>query len=309
MFTPFYHQLLRRYQIAFGSLFNNVTLLRVNGALEEQERFTLPIEYSSHEAWMARYHRDPDLNRRSEVTVPRLGYEMTSIRYDASRQLNSFNQRTRPRLDGDLNSVRRYFMPTPYVMSISLYALTRNLEDANQITEQILPYFTPNYDLLVKLIPSVGILDRMRIVLDGTPQWVDNYEETALDSKRDITLTFNFNALINLYGPISTTPPAIIRTVLVDLYNAQPEMSLELPSYYLTDALDRLTLESGTGRLIDESVVSSAADIARVVAMRITPDPIDAPPTMPVNTTTTIIEYANGTVTNVFTGQDEVVGS
>jgi len=309
MFTPFYHQLLRRYQIAFGSLFNNLTLLRVNGALEEQERFTLPIEYASQEAWIARYHRDPDLNRRTEVTVPRLGYEMTGIRYDASRQLNSFNQRTRPRLDGVNNSVRRYFMPTPYVMSISLYALTRNLEDANQIAEQILPYFTPNYDLLVKLIPSMGILDRMRIVLDGTPQWVDNYEETGLDSKRDVILTFNFNALINLYGPISTTPPAIIRKIFIDLYNAEPDMSLELPSYYLTDALDRLILESGDGRLIDESLVTSAQDIARVITMQITPNPLDAPPTKPVNATTTITEYANGTVTNVFTGQDELVGS
>lgn len=309
MFTPFYHQLLRRYQIAFGSLFNNLTLLRVNGALEEQERFTLPIEYASQEAWIARYHRDPDLNRRTEVTVPRLGYEMTGIRYDASRQLNSFNQRTRPRLDGVNNTVRRYFMPTPYVMSISLYALTRNLEDANQIAEQILPYFTPNYDLLVKLIPSMGILDRMRIVLDGTPQWVDNYEETGLDSKRDVILTFNFNALINLYGPISTTPPAIIRKIFIDLYNAEPDMSLELPSYYLTDALDRLILESGDGRLIDESLVTSAQDIARVITMQITPNPLDAPPTKPVNATTTITEYANGTVTNVFTGQDELVGS
>lgn len=310
MFAPFYHQLLRKYQLAFGSLFNQITLIRTNTTGREQERFVVPIEYSSQEAWLSRFRRDPDLNRRSEVTVPRLAYEMTGLRYDSSRQLNPFNQRTRPTADGSLDNMRRYFVGTPYVMTLSLYGLTRNVEDANQIVEQILPYFTPNYDLLVKLIPSLGILDRMRIVMDGTPQWVDNYEETALDSKRDVTLTFNFNALINLYGPVSSVPPAIIRHVFVDLYQAQQSTLLVTPGYYLTDALDRLLLENGTGRLVDESVVTGdIRALARLVSLEVQPDPLDAPPTKPVDATTTVTEYTDATVTNVFTGQNEVVGS
>lgn len=308
MFTPFYHRLMRKYQIAFGSLFNNVTLFRYNGASEEQERFVVPIEYSSQEAWIARLHRDPDLDRRSEVTVPRMAFEMTNIRYDPSRQLNSMNQRLRPTLDQSLTAMRRYFVGAPYLMSISLYALTRNLEDANQITEQIVPYFTPNYDLLVKLIPSLGILDRMRIVMDGSPQWTDNYEETALDSKRDVMLTFNFTAQVNFYGPISALPPAIIRKIFVDFYEGDREIEFVLPSYYLTDSLDRLVLENNLGRLVDESVGTSVRDMARIISLEIQPDPIDAPPVKPVNSTTTITEYANATITNVFTGQDEIVG-
>jgi len=309
MFAPFYHQLLRKYQLAFGSLFNQITLIRSNSTNTEQERFLVPIEYSSQEAWLSRFRRDPELTRRSEVTVPRMAYEMTGLRYDSSRQLNPFNQRTRPTGDGSLQNMRRYFVGTPYVMSLSLYALTRNVEDANQIVEQILPYFTPNYDLLVKLIPSLGILDRMRIVMDATPQWVDNYEETGLDSKRDITLTFTFNALINLYGPVSSVPPAIIRHVFVDLYRADETTSFTMPAYYLTDALDRLLMENGTGRLIDESVVTGdIRELARLVSLEIQPDPEDAPPTKPVDATMTVTEYADGTVTNVFTGQSEVVG-
>lgn len=309
MFAPFYHQVIRKYQIAFGSLFNNVTLIRNNSTGREQERFVIPIEYSSQEAWLSRYRRDPELTRRSEVTVPRMAFEMTGLRYDNTRQLNPLNQRTRPTLDGSLNNMRRYFVGTPYVMSLSLYALTRNVEDANQIVEQITPYFTPNYDLLVKLIPSIGILDRMRIVMDGNPQWVDNYEETALDSKRDVTLTFNFNAHVTMYGPISAVPPSIIRKVYVDLYEAGRDTTLMTPSYYLTDALDRLILENTTGRLIAETTVQDIRDVARLVSLEILPDPVDAPPTKPVNTTTTITDYQNGTVTNVFTGQDEFVGS
>lgn len=309
MFTPFYHHIMRKYQIAFGSLFNNITLLRENGAGEEQERFVLPIEYSSQEAWLSRMHRDSDLDRRSEVTVPRLAYEMTSFRYDPSRHLNSLNQSYRQRLDTRVDSVRRYFAGAPYIMTLSLYALTRNMEDANQIVEQIVPYFTPDYTLMIKLIPSMGILDRMRIVMDGAPSWTDNYEETGLDSKRDILITFNFNAQVTFYGPISPFPPSIIRKIIIDLYGADYENSFANPVYYLTDSLDRLMLESGNGegRLLDESVVASIRDIARVLEMTIVPDPIDAPPVKPVNTTTTITNFDDASVRNVFSGQSETV--
>lgn len=309
MFVPFYHQIIRKYQIAFGSLFSNMTLLRYTSADAEQERYVVPIEYSSQEAWLARMRRDPDLTRRSEVTVPRLAFEMTSFRYDQSRQLNNLNQRMRPTLNGNIRGGRRYFVGTPYIMSFNLYALTRNVEDANQIVEQVVPYFTPDYTLMVRLLPSLGILDRMRIVMDNAPQWNDNYEDVALDSKRDVLLTFSFNAHATFYGPISPVPANIIRKVIVDLYGANYQQLLTGPSYYLTDALDRLMMESGTGRIITEDTQSDIQDIARLISLTVEPDPINAPPEKPVETTTTLTEYDNATVTNVFTGVDEVVGS
>lgn len=294
MFAPFYHQLLRRYQIAFGSLFKSLTLVRDDATGKEAQRFVVPLEYTARESWLARMRQDPNLDRHESVVVPRMAFEMTGMRYDPSRKLNSLNQRVSPSIGGDIRSPRRYFVPTPYVLSFSLYALTRSVEDANQITEQILPYFAPDYSLLVRLIPSLGILDRMRIVIDGSsPQWSDSFETAGYAETREIILTFNFSVSVNLYGPISPIPPAIIRHIMVDLYEVPESTVFGTPNYFLTDDLSRLNLEDVTGRLIDEDSNVDIRSFARQARIDIVPNPIDAPPYKPTEATSTLMEYRN----------------
>lgn len=308
MFAPFYHQLLRRYHIAFGSLFNNLTLVRNDANNKEAQRFVVPLEYTARESWLSRMRQDPNLDRHDSVTVPRLAYEMTAMRYDPTRKLNSLNQRTLTSLDGNIKMARRYFSPTPYVLSFSLYALTRSVEDANQITEQIIPYFTPSYSLLVKLIPSLGILDRMKIVMEsGSPQWSDSFETSQFAETREILLTFNFSVSANFYGPISAVPPSIIRHIMVDLYNLPSGATLSAPNYFILDDLSRVLLEDVSGRLIDEDSNVDLISFAKQARIDIVPNPLDAAPVKPVNTTTTITEYYNGEVFNVFTGRDEIL--
>lgn len=307
MFAPFYHQLLRRYHIAFGSLFDSLTLVRNDATGQEAQRFVVPIEYTSRESWLSRMRQDPNLERRESVVVPRLAYEMTGMRYDATRKLNSLNQRTLAAADGNTRTVRRYFAGTPYVLSFSLYALTRSVEDANQITEQIIPYFTPDYSLLVRLIPSLGILDRMKIVMEGgSPQWSDSFETAQYAETREIILTFNFSVSANFFGPISPVPPSIIRHIMVDLYEIPNSVVMGSPNYFLFDDLSRIRLEDSSGRLIDEDSNIDLRAFAKQARIDIVPNPLDAPPIKPVDTTTTITEYVNGEIYNSFTGQDTV---
>ena len=295
MFTPFYHQLLRRYHIAFGSLFKNITLLRNDVTGDEVQRLVIPIEYANREGWLTRMRQDPDLDNQPAIVVPRLAYEMTGMRYDPARKLNSLNQRTSPGRDAALNTVRRWFAGTPYVLSFNLYAIARSVEDANQITEQILPTFTPDYSLLLRLIPSLGILDRVRIVMEnGSPQWSDNFETTSFQTTREIVLTFSFTMSAMFYGPVSAIPPNIIRHIMVDLYEIPNSAIMEGSTFLLTDALHRLQLEDRTGRLLDESSIVDLRAFARQARIDIVPNPLNAPPVKPVNTTTTITEYVDG---------------
>lgn len=310
MFAPFYHELLRKYHIAFGSIFKNITLLRRDAVGDEQQRIVIPIEYSNRELWLTRLRQDPDLSLRRELVVPRLGYEMSSLRYDPSRKLNSLNQRLSPTRNASLTTARRYFVGTPYVLTFNLYAITRSIDDANSITEQILPIFTPDYSLLVRLLPSVGILDRMRIVLEsGSPQWTDTYETAGTEDTREIILTFTFNVSATFYGPISPVSPSIIRHIMVDLYNIPSDSIIEGPRYMLTDALDRLQLENNTGRLLDESSIIDLRDFARVARLDVVPNPIDALPIKPVDTTAVVYEYQDGKQINPFSGEDVEIGT
>ena len=309
MFTPFYHQLLRKYHIAFGSIFKNITLLRNDTTDDELQRIVVPIEYSAREGWLNRMRQDPDLDQEIGITLPRLAFEMTAMRYDPTRKLNSLNQRTRPSREGALTTARRFFVGTPYVLSFNLYAITRSLEDANQITEQILPTFAPDHSLLLRLIPTLGLLDRTRIVLEGgSPQLLDNYETAGLESAREIILTFGFSMSAMLYGPVSALSPKIIRHIMVDLYEIPNATLMEGPTYLLTDALDRLELENSTGRLLDESSIISLRDFARQVRIDIKPDPLDALPVKPVNSTTTITNYVDGKQTYPILGTDDDIG-
>jgi hypothetical protein len=186
-----------------------------------------------------------------------------------------------------------------------LYAVTRSVEDANQIIEQIIPYFTPDYTMLVNVIPSMGIKDRMRIVMDGNPQWVDSYLENGFPKTREIIQTFTFNVAANFYGPISSTPPSIIRKVIVDLYDAPSEAALVGPLYILQSDNTRFLLDDGASKLLNEANISDLKDLARLTRMVIDPDPLDAPPVKPVETVTTITDFVDGRVANPATGEDQ----
>lgn len=287
MFAPFYHELLRKYHIAFGSIFKNLTVVRDDATGDELQRMVLPIEYANREGWLTRLRQDPELNNQAAIVLPRLAFEMTSMRYDPARKLNSLNQRTSPGRDANLNRVRRYFVGTPYILTFNLYAITRSIEDANQITEQILPIFNPDYSMLIRLIPSLGIMDRMRVVLDGgSPQWSDTYETANFPTTREIVLTWTFNVSAHFYGPVSAVPPSIIRHIMMDLYDIPSDKIMEGPNYFITDALHRILLEDKRGRLIDEDSIIDLRAFARQARIEIVPNPIDALPQKPVNTTT-----------------------
>ena len=305
--SPFYHQLLRRYTIAFGQMFANLTLLRYDAQGDEHNRFVVPLEYSAREAWLTRVRTDPDLDRGNAIVVPRMAFEMAGLRYEPTRKTNTLNKRlTLGSLPDGMSGLRKYFVGTPYVLTFNLYAITRSIDDANQIMEQIVTHFSPDQSVLVRAIPCAGIVDRMRIGLDpGSPTWVDTYEEAGLVSTREIVLTFTFSAAVNLFGPISTTPSNIIRTVIVDMHSASYGAVLMDPAYLLTDSLDRLTQESNVGRLLTEDDPSELRESSRISRMVIVPNPLDAQPPKPVDSTTTTTNYIDGYTVNPITGQDQ----
>lgn len=302
MYTPFYHQLIRRYQMAFGAMFSSLELVRETTNRDEAHRFVVPIEYVPRETWLTRLRTDPELTAKvSSNVIPRLGYEMSSIRYDASRKLNGL----RPRVHvGAANDIQRYFTGTPYLMTFNLYAVTRHIEDMNQLVEQILPYFSPDQTLTVRVLPSLGVMDRMRIVMMGEPQWADSAETDGFSKTREVIVTFTFTAAVTFYGPIASAPNALIRKVIVDLYETPYSTQLTDSVILASSSYDRLVLDQ-TGYILDESTILDLRDVARISRMTVEPSPSSAPPVHPVNTTTTIVDYVDGRQSNPWTGEDE----
>lgn len=191
----FYHSITRKIIVAFGSLFSNIRIQRkaVDGA---SQTIAIPIAYAPKEKWLVRLDQDPNLDNHTYITLPRLSFEITGMSYDAGRKTNRVNYIT----CGDGDTLTRVYSPVPYNIDISLYCLTKTQEDALQIVEQILPYFTPEYTLSIAGVPESSIIMDIPIILESV-SIQDDYDGD-FDQRRFVTYTINFTLKANFYGPV-----------------------------------------------------------------------------------------------------------
>jgi hypothetical protein len=142
---------------------------------------------------------DPDLNRHVSTTLPRLGFEFTSMTYAPQRKLNSAHKISRGVNTGGLDFNYMY-TPVPYDFNFSLHALFRNTEDGTQIVEQIVPFFTPDFTVTMKMIPEMSVNMDIPIELISVNS-SDTYEGD-MESRRIQTYQLDFTVKGYLFGPI-----------------------------------------------------------------------------------------------------------
>jgi hypothetical protein len=125
-------------------------------------------------------------------------------------------------LDANTTTLKRVYTPTPYNFDFTLSIMVRNSDDGTQILEQILPYFTPAYQVTMNEMSTVGIKRDVPIVFTGLST-EDTYEGDFLTRRALIhTLTFTVQAF--LYGP--TDDIKIIREVDVYKYDQTNQADL-----------------------------------------------------------------------------------
>ena len=208
-----YNRVIRKLVVAFGDLFKDITLVRYNPDETESERFVIPITYATKELYVQRLQGDPDLDKRVQMTLPRLSYEMSGFTYDATRKQN-----TNIRNVGVSNSngAIAQYNPVPYNFDFKLYLYVRNIEDASQVLEHVLSYFTPDYTIKLNMIPEMGIVREVPILLNGTEQDIV-YEGNRDSDTRMIIWTLNFTAKAYIYGSISSV--GLIKTSITNILN------------------------------------------------------------------------------------------
>jgi hypothetical protein len=205
--------MIRKLTVAFGNLFDNITLVRYNPDESEQERFIVPLDYATKELYVMRLQGDPNLDKKIQMALPRMSYEMNGISYDATRK-----QMTNMQNFAYTGSqyVSQY-TPVPYNFDFSLYLYVRNIEDGNQIIEHILPYFAPDYTIKVNMIPEMGIIKEVPIVLNSTSYDV-TYEGDRDSDTRMVIWTLNFTVKGFIFGAINDNI-GLIQTSITNIYN------------------------------------------------------------------------------------------
>jgi len=213
MFEYFYHQILRKTVIAFGTLFNDISIKHTNSSDIVTDIIKVPLAYGPTQKFLARLEQSPDLSKSTQITLPRMSFEFTGITYDSSRKVTTTQQFTVA--DKTTNTVtKKAYMPVPYNMQFELSIMSKLNDDALQIVEQILPYFQPAYNLTVTLVES-GINEKrdIPIVLENITMQ-DDYEGN-FSTRRVLLYTLRFSAKTYLFGPVSTATSDIIRTAKI----------------------------------------------------------------------------------------------
>jgi hypothetical protein len=218
----FYHETMRKIVVSFGTLFNNIQIVRKNGAGAVVQSMKVPLAYGPQQKFLARLNADPSLASKVAVTLPRLGFEMNGITYDPSRKLNRVQKFRKVKTSAnDADKLDTQYMPVPYNINFTLYAMAKNSDDALQIVEQILPFFQPDYTLTINDMADMGIKRDVPIILNDV-SYEDNYQGDFTE-RRAIIYTMTFTAKFYLYGPVTST--SVIKTVQVDQYTDLPDQS------------------------------------------------------------------------------------
>ena len=141
MFEYFYHEILRKTVIAFGTLFNNITIKHTNASDAVVSVIKVPLAYGPTQKFLARLEQSPNLSKSTQMSLPRMSFEFTGIVYDPSRKVTTTQQFTvKDATDGTVT--KKAYMPVPYNMQFELSIMAKLNDDALQIVEQILAIFS-----------------------------------------------------------------------------------------------------------------------------------------------------------------------
>jgi len=67
MFEYFYHEILRKTVISFGTLFNNISIKHNNDSNNTVSVIKVPLAYGPTQKFLARLNQSPDLNKPVQI--------------------------------------------------------------------------------------------------------------------------------------------------------------------------------------------------------------------------------------------------
>ena len=246
MFEYFYHEIIRKTVIAFGTLFNKIQIRKTDDSGNVVSVIEVPLAYGPTQKFLARLEQSPDLNKPFQMNLPRMSFEISGINYD-SRRKTTVTQTFLSHSISDKSNIRKAYMPVPYDIDFELSIMTKQNDDMLQVIEQILPYFQPSYNLTVDLIESIGEKRDIPIILNNITMQ-DDYEGD-FSTRRALIYTLRFTAKTYLFGPISTDNATsdIIKKVSIGFVSGESNKS---PTRELTYTVEPQATKNYTGTVV-----------------------------------------------------------
>ena len=123
----FYHATMRKSVAVFGTLFNNLKVIRkaADGSVLNSQR--VPLAYGPKQKFLSRIDQEVGFDAPLAIKLPRMGFEITSLTLDPTQKL----QKRNPIEEVDSSSVTqkkiiKHF--TSYDIGMSLYIMAKNMD-------------------------------------------------------------------------------------------------------------------------------------------------------------------------------------
>ena len=253
--TYFYHEIIRKTVISFGTVFNDIHIRHQDNTGKDLNDIKVPVSYGPRQKFLARIQQQAELNKATQITLPRISFEMNSVTYDPTRK--SGITQTFKAMDGD--KFKKVFMPVPYNVGFQLNILTKLQDDSLQILEQILPFFQPAFTLTIDLVDQIGEKRDVPLVLNNI-SFTDDYEGD-FDTRRALIYTLDFTAKTYMFGPIADSTDGLIRKVQVDYYSdSDPRTAKRIQRYRVESTAKKDYNEDGEIDQYDDPLIPPGDD-------------------------------------------------
>jgi len=208
----FYHATMRKSVAVFGTLFNNINVIRKDGSGGILSQVKVPLAYGPKQKFLARLDQETGFDAPLAIKLPRMAFEITSLEIDDTQKLQKKNKIVETH-GSDITKRKTINHYTSYNIGMSLFILVKNQDDGLQIMEQILPYFQPDYTVTIKPVDNFTYKQDVPIVLDSVS--IDDQYEGDFTERRVLTYQLDFTMKMKFYGP--TKDVGLIREVNVDI--------------------------------------------------------------------------------------------
>lgn len=191
---------IRSYVAAMLAFFSNLRVEFVSAGKVYTQK--LPVFYGNREKLLSiEQHEFNELMNGNTNFLPRASLVLDSMNYDQSRQGNKNNAVARELSGATLSGTQAYALvqsaPSPYNISTRLNILTRGMNDAMMLVEQVASFFNPHYTF--DLVDSAtGMESQVRLQLESVifePPEIDQF------SANEVMVEFSFILYGNMFKP------------------------------------------------------------------------------------------------------------
>ncbi len=208
--APYGFDHLRNYVVYFGRVFSEMRIERIDPTSGDQTSLVrVPLSYSGRDRNLLRMSIKPGTPEAEAcppgfLVLPHMGFELTSVVFDPDRNKPIMSKIVRKDED-DLDKLKRTFTLAPYNLGFRLYVMSKNITEGNQILEQILPFFKPEFTSTLNLVPAMNIDVDVPIILNSI-DYEDIYQGELTEGRRTVMWTLDFTMKAYFVGPVLSKP-------------------------------------------------------------------------------------------------------